>query len=332
MTVKSLLTILLIGVSSLSAFESLAAIKPSVAVNAFIGQMVAKHRFNRDELTRLFDAVVMQDKILESIARPAEAMPWYKYRQIFMTDERIAAGVEFWRANEAALTAVEHRYGVPAQIIVGIIGVETLYGKRTGTYRVIDALSTLGFGYPKRSEFFLRELENFLLLCRDEHLDPLQPLGSYAGAMGLPQFMPSSFRSFAADFEGDKRQDIWTNPADAIASVANYFAKHQWQSGAPVAFPASATGAAYRNALGKNVKPDLTAGRLKSLNVYIDAKLAPATPVKLLSFETERGEELWAGLHNFYVITRYNHSPLYAMAVFQLSEAVAERKKAPPEL
>lgn len=332
MTLKSSLCLLLLGLSSLLAFESSAAVKPTDAIHAFIEQMAAKHRFDRGELTRLFDAVEMQDKILESIARPAEAMPWYKYRKIFMTDERINAGVEFWRANEKALSVVERRYGVPAQIIIAIIGVETLYGKRTGTYRVIDALSTLGFGYPKRSEFFLRELENFLLLSRDQKLDPLQPMGSYAGAMGMPQFMPSSFRNFAADFEGDKRRDIWGNPADAIASVANYFAKHEWQKGAPVAFPASATGADYRTAVSKDPKPDLTLGRLKTLKVFVPAKLPASTPAKLLSFETENGEELWAGLHNFYVITRYNHSPLYAMAVFQLSEAIVERKKAQAKL
>jgi membrane-bound lytic murein transglycosylase B len=311
----------------LSALDGQAAVKPSGAVNAFIEQMAVKHRFDRNELARLFDAMEMQDKILESIARPAEAMPWYKYRKIFMTEERIEEGVQFWRANEKALAGAERRYGVPAPIIVAIIGVETFYGKRPGNYRVIDALSTLGFGYPKRSEFFLRELENFLLLCRDEGIDPLQPLGSYAGAMGLPQFMPSSFRSFAADYEGDGLRNIWTNPPDAIASVANYFAKHRWQSGAPVAFPASATGGEYRRALGKDAKPDSTVGRLQLLQVYIPTKLSPATPAKLLSFETEEGEELWAGLNNFYVITRYNHSPLYALAVYQLSEAVAERKK-----
>jgi membrane-bound lytic murein transglycosylase B len=326
MTLKSLLSVLLFGFAASAALDAPAAVKPAGAVDAFIGQMAAKHRFDRNELARLFDAVEMQDKILAAIARPAEAMPWYKYRKIFMTDERIDAGVQFWRANEQALAAVERRYGVPAQIVVAIIGVETLYGQRPGKYRVIDALATLGFGYPKRSEFFLRELENFLLLCRDENIDPLQPLGSYAGAMGLPQFMPSSFRSFAADYEGDGLRNIWTNAPDAIASVANYFAKHRWQSGAPVAFPASATGGEYRRALGKDAKPDATIGRLQALQVYIPAKLPPTTPVKLMSFETEAGEELWAGLNNFYVITRYNHSPLYALAVHQLSEAVAERK------
>ncbi|MGR8934716.1 MAG: lytic murein transglycosylase B [Gammaproteobacteria bacterium] len=328
MIAKSLLSVLFLVLASLFSSAGFAAGKPpAAAVNTFIGQMVAKHRFDRNELTQLFAAVEMQDKILASIARPAEAMPWYRYRKIFMTDERIAAGVDFWRANEQALKTVERRYGVPAPVITAIIGVETFYGKRTGSYRVIDALSTLGFGYPKRSEFFLRELENFLLLCRDEHIDPLQPLGSYAGAMGMPQFMPSSFRSYAADFEGDKRQDIWNNPADAIASVANYFAKHQWHSGAPVAFPARVTGTAYRRALSKDPKPDWSVKRLQAVKVSIPAKLAGATPVKLLAFETENGEELWAGLHNFYVITRYNHSPLYALAVYQLSEAIAAKKK-----
>lgn len=326
MTRMPLMAALFAGLFNLYAADALAAAKPAAAIDAFIAQMVTKHGFDRRELTRMFDAVEMQDKILESISRPAEAMPWYKYRAIFMTDARIDAGVDFWRVNEKALAVVERRYGVPAHIILGIIGVETLYGKRTGQYRVIDALATLGFGYPKRSEFFLRELESFLLLCRDEGLDPMQPLGSYAGAMGLPQFMPSSFRSFAADYEGDKHQDIWNNPADAIASVANYFAKHKWQSGAAVAYPASATGEAYRRELSKDLKPDTTIGKLKALKVFVPGKLAASTPVKLLSFETERGEELWVGLHNFYVITRYNHSPLYAMAVNQLGEAIKARK------
>ncbi|MGZ4997441.1 MAG: lytic murein transglycosylase, partial [Methylobacter sp.] len=232
-----------------------------------------------------------------------------------------------------------------AEIIVAIIGVETLFGKNTGNHRVIDALSTLAFAYPPRSKFFLGELENFLLLCRDEHINPAEPLGSYAGAMGMPQFMPSSFRTYAVDFDNDKRSDIWHNSGDAIASVANYFAKHHWQPGQPVAVPvtvkdeASApanaprlhpVGENFEPVLNKDLKPNLSLAELKSLNLIISRQLPLDSKVKLLSFEQQQGKELWATLDNFYVITRYNHSPLYAMAVYQLSLSILSKKGALP--
>ncbi|NOQ64962.1 MAG: lytic murein transglycosylase B, partial [Methyloprofundus sp.] len=193
---------------------------------------------------------------------------------------------------------------------------------RTGGHRVIDALATLGFDYPKRSKFFISELENFLLLCREENMNPLEPVGSYAGAMGVPQFMPSSYRHYAADFEGDGKRDIWNNPADAIASVANYFAMHHWKAGKNITFPVTTIGEQYKKALKKGLKPDYTAAQLRSYQVTIPAAVANTEKVKLLSFEQENSKDLWVGLDNFYVITRYNHSPLYAMAVFQLSEVI----------
>jgi membrane-bound lytic murein transglycosylase B len=295
--------------------------------NGFVKHMVKQHHFKEAELRKLFKAAEIQQPILEAMSKPAEAKPWFQYREIFMTEIRIAGGVQFWRDNEVALRAVERQYGVPAEIIIAIIGVETRYGAHTGKYRVIDALSTLGFAYPPRSEFFLKELENFLLLSREEHVDPLQPMGSYAGAMGLPQFMPSSFRTYAADFDGDRKRDIWKNSGDAIASVANYFVQNQWRAGAPVAFPVTATGEAYKQALSKGVKPDTTVSQLRTLQLGIPSQLANSEPVKLLAYQQPASEDLWIGLHNFYVITRYNHSPLYAMAVFQLSQAIADRKK-----
>lgn len=295
--------------------------------NRFVKHMVKQHRFKEATLRKLFKAVEIQQPILEAISKPAEAKPWFQYREIFMTEARIAGGVQFWRDNEAALRAVERQYGVPAEIVIAIIGVETRYGAHTGKYRVIDALSTLGFAYPPRSEFFLKELENFLLLSREEHVDPLQPMGSYAGAMGLPQFMPSSFRHFAVDFDRDRKRDIWKNSADAIASVAHYFVENQWRAGAPIAFPVTASGEAYRQAMSKGVKPDTTVLQLRALQVDIPSQLAAGEAVKLLGYQQPAGEDLWIGLHNFYVITRYNHSPLYAMAVYQLSQAIADRKK-----
>jgi membrane-bound lytic murein transglycosylase B len=244
-----------------------------------------------------------------------------------MTDKRIKGGVTFWQENEVALSEVESKTGVPAEIIVAIIGVETQYGENTGHYRVIDALSTLGFAYPKRSQFFLDELENFLILCREEKMDPLEPTGSYAGAMGIPQFMPSSYRAYAADFENDKKRDIWNNPADAIASVANYFIKHNWQKGGDVAFQVTAEGDAYQQALTKGLKPDLKWLDLQALSVSSQQALKQDEMVKLLSYQQVEESDLWVGLHNFYVITRYNHSSLYAMAVYQLSVAINEKMK-----
>ena len=301
------------------------------AEQGFINKMVANHQFNKDELNSLFKNVAIKEAILKRIASPAEAMPWYRYRKIFLTDARIAGGVQFWRDNQTILSVVAQQTGVPAEIIVAIIGVETSYGIKTGNYRVIDSLSTLAFAYPPRSPFFTRELENFLLLCRQEQLNPLTPTGSYAGAMGMPQFMPSSYLKFAADFDKDNRRDIWHNPGDVIASVANYFVQHHWQAGQPVAIPVIATGENYKSALSGDLKPDLRLAELESLNLKISRSIPLDTKVKLLSFAQQplaqqENSELWVGLDNFYVITRYNHSPLYALAVYQLSQSILNKK------
>lgn len=322
---QKLLLATLFFLSLFISFFAQAEIKDKAAVNKFINKMVEQHQFQRTELVMLFNSVEIKEKIIETMQRPAEGMPWYKYRKIFMQDKRIQGGVKFWQDNQQSLTAMQQLYGLPEEIMVAIIGVETLYGTRTGGHRVIDALATLGFAYPKRSKFFLSELENFLLLCREENMDPLEPVGSYAGAMGMPQFMPSSYRHFAADFEGDAKRDIWNNPADAIASVANYFAKHHWQPGQNIAFPVTAVGEQYKKALTKGLKPDMTAAQLRQYKLQLPAQIAASERLKLLSFEQKTGNDLWVGLDNFYVITRYNHSALYAMAVFQLSQAIKEQ-------
>jgi len=316
-------------------------VKDDEIEQSFIEQMVNKHQFDESELEDLFAAVAIKEDILARIAKPSEGMPWYKYRRIFLTEERINAGVKFWQDNAQTLAEVEKNYGVPAPIIVAIIGVETSYGKNTGKHRVIDALSTLAFAYPPRAKFFQSELEHYLLFCRDQRFNPLEPLGSYAGAMGMPQFMPSSFRSFAVDFDQDGQSDIWHNNADVIASVANYFAKHEWHNGQAIAIPVTAAGEAsapanaprlrpvgekYKTVLNGDLKPDLRLVELESLNLKTERSVPLDTKVKLLSFEQANGEELWAALDNFYVITRYNHSPLYAMAVYQLSEAILKTK------
>jgi membrane-bound lytic murein transglycosylase B len=294
--------------------------------NGFIHKMVSQHHFNEAQLRQLFKTVEIQQPILDAMSKPAEAKPWFQYRDIFMTETRIAGGVQFWQDNQAALTAVEQQYGVPAEIIIAIIGVETKYGANTGKYRVIDALSTLGFAYPKRSEFFLKELEQYLLLTRDEQIDPLSLNGSYAGAMGFPQFMPSSFRRYAVDFDGNQQRDIWHSKTDIIGSVAQYFAAHHWQKGHPIAVPMTAENNLYKAKITPNLKPDLRLAELESLNLKISVPLALSEKIKILELKQEQSEELWAVLENFYVITRYNHSPLYAMAVYQLSQSILNKK------
>lgn len=329
MRVLTSLKIISLVLVALCHAASQAAIAPSSALDVFKAKMVDIHHFDPVQIEAWMQAAEIKPAILSAMSAPAEGIPWYKYRKIFMTDKRIDGGVKFWQQHAATLAGVSTRYGVPAEIIVAIIGVETQYGGNVGNFRVIDALATLGFAYPKRSAFFLSELENFLLLCREEKMDPLKPLGSYAGAMGLPQFMPSSYRDFAVDFEQDNHRDIWTNPRDAIASVANYFIKHQWQPGGKVFLPALADNENYQTAIRKELEPDLVLADLQRLGLSVVDALAPEVRVKLLAFEQEQGEDLWLGLQNYYAITRYNHSPLYAMAVYQLSQAIAEKMQDP---
>jgi peptidoglycan lytic transglycosylase B len=297
--------------------------RPEVA--AFIDEMVHEHHFNRQTLYDVFRNVAVKQSILKAISRPAETKPWHAYRKIFVTGARVDGGVKFWRNNRQTLSAVQKHFGVPAEIIVAIIGVETRYGGNTGSYRVIDALSTLAFDYPKRSAFFRKEMEQFLLLCREEGIVPAAPKGSYAGAMGLPQFMPSSFRRYAADFEGDGKRDIWHNRADVIASVGNYFDKHGWRKGEAIAYRAAVNGSDYRKALTEGLEPHYTLAQMAKWGVSVSPRQPSATKAKLLRLDGEHGPEYWLALHNFYVITRYNHSQLYAMAVYQLSEAIRSR-------
>lgn len=305
-----------------------AALENTRPVQQFVKKMVKKHHFQATKLNALFKAANLKKDILTAISRPAEKhTPWYQYQKMFVTEQRIIGGVQFWQENQPTLAAIEQKYGVPAEIIVAIIGVETFYGQNSGHYRVIDALATLGFFYPKRSAFFLKELEDFLLLCREENLNPLLPLGSYAGAMGMAQFMPSSARTYAVDFNRDKRRDILQNHADVMASVGNYLARYGWKTGQPIAYPVTASGEKYQRALlSKTLAPDLSLAQLQALNVVLPAKIDLKLRAKLLRFEQERAASLWLGLNNFYVITRYNHSALYAMAVYQLSAAIFAKK------
>lgn len=289
----------------------------------FINGMVSKHGFNEAELVDVISRAKVSEVVLAAISRPAEILPWYKYRPIFLQSDRIRLGAEFMKEHQSALAKAEKAYGVPREIITAIIGVETRYGRNTGKYKVIDSLVTLAFHYPKRAGFFRGELEQFLLLTREQNLDPHKITGSYAGAMGISQFISSSYRNYAVDFDIDGKTDIWNNTADAIGSIANYFKMHGWKPGEEVAFRARQEGDRYLRMVNGDQSPDIRAGDLAGYGVYPAVSLDPDTLVKVMRFETEGGgDEIWLGLQNFYVITRYNHSPLYAMAVFQLSREI----------
>ncbi|HHF7344996.1 TPA: lytic murein transglycosylase B [Legionella feeleii] len=290
-------------------------------VQQFINKMVKQHGFNKKELTQIMSDVQLQPQIIESMEKPYEKKTWDVYKQLFLTPQRVQGGIEFWKANRVSLEKAEKKYGVPANVIVAILGIETLYGKHQGNYRVIDALSTLAFNYPKRSQFFSKELGEYLLLCREHHVSPTQYLGSYAGAMGKPQFMPSSYRYYAANFTGNPKKDLMNDDAAVIASVANYFHKHGWKINQGIAQPAVVEGARY-----KKINPNYKTAVYR-LNQLIAAGIKPLTAsvntptrVGLIELTTQTGQEFWLAYPNFYVITRYNTSPQYAMAVYLLSQ------------
>ncbi|MGH8119255.1 MAG: lytic murein transglycosylase B [Gammaproteobacteria bacterium] len=295
------------------------------AVKEFAEYMVQAYQFDAAELDHLFSNTVYSPRIIDAMEKPAEALPWYKYRTIFVDSDRIEKGRLFWKEHEEALQRSEAEFGVPPGIIVAILGVETRYGANTGKDRVMDALATLAFHYPRRAGFFRDELEQFLLLSREQGVDPLSLKGSYAGAMGLPQFMPSSFRNYAVDFDHDGKINIWSDADDAIGSVANYFRQHGWETHQQIAIPARETGDGYRELLAGELRPDINSDELARFGILGSAHIPPDTKVKLISLESETGNELWLGFYNFYVITRYNRSPLYAMAVYQLYEEIVKK-------
>ena len=292
----------------------------------FISLMEKKYGFNTSKLKKLFEQATVSQSILDAISKPAEKkLPWYKYRDIFIREKRIQEGVEFREKNLDKLQQAEKRFGVPAEIITAIIGVETFYGRNKGNYRVVDALNTLAFYYPKRAAFFRSELEQFLLLTREQGFDPLSLKGSYAGAMGMPQFISSSYRHYAIDFNNDNVIDIWDNPDDVIGSVANYFVEHGWEKGKPIIAKVSVSGDNYKKVLGGGLEPDIEVSRLGDLGIITSDKFESNEKLKLLEYEFKNRNEYWLAHKNFYVITRYNHSELYAMAVFQLATEIKKR-------
>lgn len=324
---------LLCGVLAAFPFAASAAPKPAdvpPAYRAFAEQLAREDGVVESDVLAILAKAQVQPAILEAIARPAEAKPWKDYRPIFMTDKRIADGIAFYRDNRELLERVGRQIGVEPQIVVAILGVETNYGRITGKYRVLDALVTLAFNYPPREPFFRGELRQLILLG-DRHLAyPIDELkGSYAGAMGWGQFMPSSIVNYARDDDGDGRIDLWNSLPDITASVANYFVGHGWVAGDPVAVPATAQPNA-RTLEPGSLEPVYPLSQLHEWGYVPDGEIAGDPLATLLRLDGETGPEYWLTFRNFYVISRYNRSPLYSMAVWQLSQAIARGMDATP--
>ncbi len=277
----------------------------------------------------LMQGVEKDQTVLDRMATPWEAKPWHQYAKIFSDDKRLNDGVAFWKKHEAKLAEVQANTGVPAQIIVAILGVETRYGTVMGDDTVARALFTLGFHHERRGSFFRKELGHYLRLATDEKWELQTRKGSYAGAMGMGQFIPSSYRNFAVDGDGDGKRDLFDNPDDAIASVGNYFLVHGWLTDAPVLLPAKGAPDALAKLVTEGLKPEQDWTALAAAGVSVEGP-APQRDdkAKIFAFELEKGTDYQVGLHNFYVITRYNHSPLYARAVYDLSERLLEAHRA----
>lgn len=295
----------------------------------FLDEVVAEGIYPKEQLIELMKTAERKDSILKAIARPAEkTLTWAQYQKIFLTKDRIEKGIKFYHQHKASFQRASQETGVPEEMILAILGVETRYGQTRGGYRVVDALATLGFDYPPRAKFFRKQLKEFLFLEKEAGINLAEAKGSYAGAMGYPQFIPSSYRHYAVDFDGDNKIDLINNPVDAIGSIANYFKVHGWQPGEPVTVPAKLTKAnshALDKVINKKLKPQHTVKELSRLGLEPEQKLADNAKATAMRLKGENGNEYWIGLTNFYVITRYNHSKLYAMAAYQLSQALKEK-------
>lgn len=297
-------------------------------VEAFIDKMVTKKHYSQKQLITLFTNVKQQKRLFKKMNNAAEhKLTWHSYRRIFLTEKRIKQGIKFYKKHRKLLDKVSKQYQVPQEIIVAIIGVETYYGRIKGNDPVFDTLVTFAFDFPKRAKFFTSELEHFLALSKEYNVDINKATGSYAGAMGMPQFISSSYRSYAVDFDGDKKVDLWDSTPDILASVANYFNMHGWHPDEGVTYPLS-----LNNKKASSFKTDLKPRyrykdfKAKGLKVSA-AQLSDDTKISMINLEQKSDHDYWAGLHNFYVITRYNHSSLYAMAVYQLSQEIKKGMK-----
>jgi membrane-bound lytic murein transglycosylase B len=313
------LFVLLLALLPAPAHASYAA-RPEV--EAFVDELAQRHGFVKAELKRVFAKAQRVDPVLEAIAKPAERVrSWDEYRTLLITERRITEGVEFWRKNRRTLERAEKKYGVAPEYVVAIIGVETFYGRNTGNWRVVDALTTLAFDYPPRAGFFRSELENYLLMVREAGWDVFSVRGSYAGAIGIPQFMPSSARRYAVDFDRNGHIDLQKSRPDAIGSVANFLKQHGWQRDADVAVQARVAGEAWREFVSGRFEPRHSLTELRSAGVEFDSPEPAGAHAALVELSNlERPSEFRVGLRNFYVITRYNRSALYAAAVTDLAK------------
>jgi len=294
-------------------------------MDEFIKSAVQNNKLDEKLVRSILQQAERKQSIIDAMNRPAEKKKqWHEYRNIFLKQKRIDQGVVFWKEHQKTLKSVSKESGVPIEIIVAIIGVETNYGGNKGNYRVIDALYTLAFHYPKRSAFFTKELEKFLVLTDKEKISALETKGSYAGAMGFGQFMPSSYLMYAVDFDKDGSRDLLNNIPDAIASVANYFKAHGWKSGAGVVFQAKVS-KDFKTLKKQALKPSLSVKQLNEMGYTTEKKLAENAMVSLTQLQQKDHKEYWFGMHNFYVITRYNHSEMYAMAVYQLAQEIKSK-------
>jgi membrane-bound lytic murein transglycosylase B len=296
-------------------------------VQTFINIMVKKHGFEKSQLETLFSEVKIRPHVMQSIRAPLEAAPWYTYQTLFITESRIRQGVDFWNHHADELKKAEKIYGVPASIIVATIGVETKYGKNKGEYPVIDALTNIGFSDSSRASYFRSELEEFLLLCREQRLNPLTIKGSYAGAIGQPQFMPSSYRHYAVNFSGNDKIDLSENISDIIGSIANYYKKHGWSTNQPVVIPALIEKNKYQYYLAKSQSASISKTDFSRYGILPYSPVPADQKIKIIELQGFHGNEYWLSMHNFDVIKRYNASNLYAMAVYQLSYYIAALKE-----
>ena len=297
-------------------------------VRQFIATMVADHDFDAAKLSRLFAQAQTQNSAIRAMTAPVAAPPkWFEYAPSFLSQERINGGIAFRDRHRAVLERAEREFGVPMEVIVAIIGVETFYGRVQGRYRVLDALTTLAFDYPRRGDFFREELKQFLLLAREWNMSPLSPKGSFAGAMGLPQFMPTSFRRYAVDFDNDGHIDLWTNIGDVVGSVANFLSRHGWQKGQPVLLPAMVDAEEAMRAVangGLSERRPYLAWNAVNISVANPSavEIDPQWMAALVQLDEADGPKYRLGFNNFYVLTRYNRSRLYASAVWDLAQAI----------
>jgi membrane-bound lytic murein transglycosylase B len=319
-----------VGTPSSAAATTTAATSPAAAQAALVREVAVTTGEDPAVLNALLDGAVVKQSILDAISRPAEAKPWSQYRPIFLNPQRIDEGIVFYRRHRPLLDQIAKEYGVPPELIVAIIGVETNYGANTGGYRVLDALVTLGFHYPPRAAYFRGELKTLLELPANRLPGPIPDIyGSYAGAEGLGQFMPSSIRDFAVDADGDGHINLVASLPDAFASIANYFKAHGWQTGAPIAIQAAPSASAAPAPAYVRAAPTPALVAYEAMGYAPTAKIDPARPANLLTLAGAAGPEYWLTFHNFYVITRYNKSPMYARAVTQLAAAIARGAAAP---